>query len=134
MPQILLKEAYNFAPLVTKIMVTKSLEHEVLTKVSSQPKSTYEAVAFLIKFDLKNRGLKKRKTSKGDNPTKGLKAKESKSGSSKGTKSQSKSSGKSVHVEESEFGVADSEMPQDQEENLGDDDDEPKRKVVSKHD
>nr|GEX70639.1 hypothetical protein [Tanacetum cinerariifolium] len=42
--------------------------------------------------------------------------------------------GKSVHVEEPEFEVADSEMPQDQEENLGDDDEEPKRKVVSKCD
>nr|GFA29082.1 hypothetical protein [Tanacetum cinerariifolium] len=46
-----------------------------------------------------------RKTSKDDEPAKGLKAKESKSGSSKGTKSQSKSSGKSVHAEELEFEV-----------------------------
>ncbi|GJS60826.1 hypothetical protein Tco_0655610 [Tanacetum coccineum] len=81
-----------------------------------------------------DRGLKKRKTSKDDKPTKGLKAKESKSGSSKGTKSQSKFSGKSVHAEEPEFEVAYSEMPQDQEENLGNDDEEPKRKVVSKRD
>ncbi|GJS56723.1 hypothetical protein Tco_0651507 [Tanacetum coccineum] len=42
------------------------------------------------------RGLKKKKTSKDTEPTKGLKIKESKSGSSKGTKSQSKSSGKSI--------------------------------------
>ncbi|GJW79041.1 hypothetical protein Tco_0140723 [Tanacetum coccineum] len=61
-------------------------------------------------------------------PTKGLKTKESKSGSSKGTKSQLKSSGKSVYVEEPEFEVADSDMPHDQEENLGNDDEEPKRK------
>ncbi|GJU64777.1 hypothetical protein Tco_1246612 [Tanacetum coccineum] len=77
---------------------------------------------------------KKRKTSKDVEPTKGLKTKESKSGSSKGTKSQSKSSRKSVHAEEPEFEVADSDMPQDQEENLGNDDEEPKRKVASKHD
>ncbi|GJU58072.1 hypothetical protein Tco_1235838 [Tanacetum coccineum] len=43
-----------------------------------------------------DRGLKKRKTSKDAEPTKGLKAKESQSGSSKGTKSQPKSSRKSV--------------------------------------
>ncbi|GJT76991.1 hypothetical protein Tco_1043716 [Tanacetum coccineum] len=43
-----------------------------------------------------DRGLKKRKTSKDAEPTKGPKAKESQSGSSKGDKSQSKSSGKSV--------------------------------------
>ncbi|GJZ98760.1 hypothetical protein Tco_0671213 [Tanacetum coccineum] len=76
-----------------------------------------------------DRGLKKRKTSKDDEPIKGLKTKESKSGSSKGTKSQSKSSRKSVHAEEPEFEVADSDMPQDQEENLGNDDEEPKRKT-----
>ncbi|GJT54529.1 hypothetical protein Tco_0989583 [Tanacetum coccineum] len=81
-----------------------------------------------------DRGLKKRKTSKDAEPTKGPKAKESQSGSSKGTKSQSKSSGKSVQSEEPEFEVADSDMPQDQEENLGNDDEEPKEKVASKRD
>ncbi|GKD26701.1 hypothetical protein Tco_1232915, partial [Tanacetum coccineum] len=81
-----------------------------------------------------DQGLKKRKTSKNAEPTKGPKTKESKSGSSKGTKSQSTSSGKSVHAEESEFEFADSDIPQDQEENLGNDDVEPKEKVASKHD
>nr|GEV05029.1 hypothetical protein [Tanacetum cinerariifolium] len=70
----------------------------------------------------------KRKTSKDDEPTKGLKAKESKFGSSKHTMSQSKSSRKSVHVREPKFKVVDSEIPQDQQENLGDDDEEPKIK------
>ncbi|GJZ40019.1 hypothetical protein Tco_0586582 [Tanacetum coccineum] len=82
-----------------------------------------------------DRGLKKRKTRKDAEPTKGPKAKESQFGSSKGDKSQPKSSGKSVHSEEPEFKVADSDMPQDQEENLGnDDDEEPKGKVASKRD
>ncbi|GJX95442.1 hypothetical protein Tco_0351240 [Tanacetum coccineum] len=67
-------------------------------------------------------------------PTKGPKGKESQSGSSKGTKSQSKSFGKSVQSEEPEFEVANSEMPQDQEENLGNDDVEPKENVASKRD
>ncbi|GKA42315.1 hypothetical protein Tco_0734975 [Tanacetum coccineum] len=71
-----------------------------------------------------DRGLKKRKTSKDVEPTKGPKTKESKSSSSKGTKSQLKSSGKSVQTEEPEFEVADSDTPQDQEENLGNDDEE----------
>nr|GEV98984.1 hypothetical protein [Tanacetum cinerariifolium] len=83
-------------------------------------------------FARSNRGLKKRKISKDDEPKKGSKAKESKSGSSRVTKSQSKSSGKFVHVEEPEFKVVDFEMPKDQEENLGDDNEEPKREVVSK--
>nr|GEU33528.1 putative reverse transcriptase domain-containing protein [Tanacetum cinerariifolium] len=141
LPQILPKEVSNFAPSMIKNMVTGSLEHAVLANVSSQPKSTYEVVALLTEFELKkilidkidesqsyltatehrecydgliksydldknpstgsDRGLKKRKTSKDDEPTK----------------------------EEPEFEVADFEMPQDQEENLGDDDEEPKRKT-----
>ncbi|GKA65568.1 hypothetical protein Tco_0765275 [Tanacetum coccineum] len=52
------------------------------------------------------RGLKKRKTNKDTKPTTGPKKKDSTSGSSKGTKSQPKSTGKSVEV-------ADSDMPQD---------------------
>ncbi|GKC38868.1 putative reverse transcriptase domain, ribonuclease H-like domain, aspartic peptidase domain protein [Tanacetum coccineum] len=79
-------------------------------------------------FSTYDRGLKKRKTSKDAEPTKGPKAKESQSGSSKGTNSQLKSSGKSVQSEELEFEVADSDMPQDQEENPGNDDEEPKEK------
>nr|GFA05738.1 hypothetical protein [Tanacetum cinerariifolium] len=119
-------------------MVTKSLEHAVLAKESlnySQHMrecydgliksydlekslfSTYDKV-YSLKRSQKDkdkdedpsarsdRGLKKRKTSKDDEPTK----------------------------EEPEFEVVDSEMPQDQEENLGDDDEEPKRKVVSRRD
>ncbi|GJW37163.1 hypothetical protein Tco_0060083 [Tanacetum coccineum] len=79
-----------------------------------------------------DRWIKKRKTSKDAEPTKGPKGKESQSVSSKGTKSQSKSLGESVQSEEPEFEVADLEMPQDQEENLGNDDVEPKEKNVDK--
>ncbi|GKE13531.1 hypothetical protein Tco_1417082 [Tanacetum coccineum] len=58
-----------------------------------------------------DRRLKKMKTSKDVKPTKGPKTKESKFGLFKGTKSQSTSFGKSVHAEEPEFEVADSDMP-----------------------
>ncbi|GJW88474.1 hypothetical protein Tco_0163814 [Tanacetum coccineum] len=85
-------------------------------------------------FSTYDRGLKKRKTSKDEEPAKDPKAKESQSGSSKGNKSQSKSSGKSVQSEEPEFEVVVSDMPQGQEGNLGNDDEEPKEKVASKHD
>ncbi|GKD64774.1 hypothetical protein Tco_1306882, partial [Tanacetum coccineum] len=85
-------------------------------------------------FSTYDRGLKKRKTSKDAEPTKGPKAKESQSGSSKSTKSQSKSSRKFVQSEELEFEVLDSDMPQDQKENSGKDDEEPKEKVASKRD
>ncbi|GKA49614.1 hypothetical protein Tco_0742687 [Tanacetum coccineum] len=79
-----------------------------------------------------NRGLKKRKTGKDATLATSSKAKESQSGSSKGDKSQSKSSGKSAQSDEPEFEVGDSDMPQDQEENLGNDNEEPKEKVASK--
>nr|GFB46617.1 hypothetical protein [Tanacetum cinerariifolium] len=52
-----------------------------------------------------DRGLKKRKTSKDAEQTTSPKSKDSSSKSSKGTKSQPKSSGKSVHAEEPEFEV-----------------------------
>ncbi|GJS71701.1 hypothetical protein Tco_0704542 [Tanacetum coccineum] len=81
-----------------------------------------------------DRELKKRKTSKDVEPTKGPKNKESKSSSFKGTKSQSKSSGKSIQVEEPEFEVADSDMPPNQERNLGNDDEEPIREDAPKCD
>nr|GEU34533.1 hypothetical protein [Tanacetum cinerariifolium] len=81
-----------------------------------------------------DRGLKKRKTSKDAEPAKSPKAKESQSSSSKGDKSKLESSRKSVQSEELEFKVADSDMPHDQEENLGNDDEEPKEKVASKRD
>ncbi|GJW98479.1 hypothetical protein Tco_0180287 [Tanacetum coccineum] len=53
LPQILPKEVSNFAPPVIKSMVTKSLEHAVLAKESSQPQSTYEDSASLTEFELK---------------------------------------------------------------------------------
>ncbi|GKD02840.1 hypothetical protein Tco_1177814 [Tanacetum coccineum] len=81
-----------------------------------------------------DRGLKKRKTGKDAESAKGPKAKESQYGSSKGNKSQSKSSRKSVQSEEPEFEVADSDMLQDQEENPSNDVEEPKEKIASKRD
>ncbi|GJT65218.1 retrovirus-related pol polyprotein from transposon TNT 1-94 [Tanacetum coccineum] len=81
-----------------------------------------------------DRGLKKRKTSKDAEPTTGPKNKDSTSSSSKGTKSQPKPSRKSVQSEEPVFEVADSDMPQDQEGNPGDNDDEPRKEDASRRD
>ncbi|GJU73481.1 hypothetical protein Tco_1264886 [Tanacetum coccineum] len=61
-----------------------------------------------------NQGLKKRKMSKDAKPPKGSKSKESKTSSSKGIKSQPKSSGKSMQANKPVFEAADIEMPQDQ--------------------
>ncbi|GJY31035.1 hypothetical protein Tco_0414530 [Tanacetum coccineum] len=56
------------------------------------------------------------------------------SGTSKGTKSKPISSGKSVQSEEPVFEVADSDMPHDQEGNLGDNEDEPRKETASRSD
>ncbi|GJS21121.1 hypothetical protein Tco_0449753 [Tanacetum coccineum] len=80
-----------------------------------------------------DRGLKKRKLSKDTEPTTEPKKKDSTSGSSKGTKSQPKSSSKSVQSEEPVFEVADSDLPQDKERNLGDTEDEPRNETASRH-
>ncbi|GJS73942.1 hypothetical protein Tco_0706783 [Tanacetum coccineum] len=81
-----------------------------------------------------DRGLKRRKTSKDAEPTTDPKKKDSTSGSSKGTKSQPRSSGKSVQSEEPVFEVADSDMPQDQEGDMGDNEDEPRKETTSRSD
>ncbi|GJQ93148.1 hypothetical protein Tco_0004287 [Tanacetum coccineum] len=81
-----------------------------------------------------DRGLKKRKTSKDAKPTTGAKNKDSTSSSSKGTKSQPKPFRKIVQPEEPVFEVADSDMPQDQEGNPGDNDDEPRKEDASRRD
>ncbi|GKG52071.1 hypothetical protein Tco_0544709, partial [Tanacetum coccineum] len=43
------------------------------------------------------------------------------------------SSGKSVQSEEPVFEVAESDMPQDQEGNMGDNEDEPRKETASRH-
>ncbi|GJT80357.1 hypothetical protein Tco_1054699 [Tanacetum coccineum] len=115
LPQILPKEVSNFAPPVIEKLIKESHDEVTLAKVS-------------------DRGLKKRKLSKDAEPTTGLKNKDSTSGSSKGTKSQPKSSRKSVQLEEPVFEVADSDLPQDQEGNLGDNEDEPRNETASRRD
>nr|GFB76399.1 hypothetical protein [Tanacetum cinerariifolium] len=81
-----------------------------------------------------DRVFKKRMTSKDAKPTTGPKSKDSTSGSSKGKKSHPKSSRKNVQSIVPEFEVVDTNMPQDQGGNLGNDDDEPRKESVSKRD
>ncbi|GJZ02898.1 hypothetical protein Tco_0520859, partial [Tanacetum coccineum] len=162
LPQILPHEVSNFAPPVIENLIKESCDDVTLTKVSSQPQSTYKAASTLNKFKLKkilldkmeksesyltapehrdcydglkksyaldkdffysydvyslkrgrkdkdkdeepsagsDRGLKKRKLSKDAEPTTEPKKKDSTSGSSKGTKSQPKSSRNSVRSKE----------------------------------
>ncbi|GJU86173.1 hypothetical protein Tco_1293719 [Tanacetum coccineum] len=155
LPQILPQEVSNFAPPVIEKLIKESCNEVTLAKVSSQPQSTYEDASTLTEFKLKkilldkieknkdkdedpsarsDRGLKKRKTNKDAEPTIGPKKKDSTSGSSKGTKSQPKSTRKSIQSEEPVFEVANLDMPQDQAGNLGDNKDEPRDETASRRD
>ncbi|GJW31867.1 reverse transcriptase domain-containing protein [Tanacetum coccineum] len=53
LPQIFPKEISDFPTPVIQSTVLKSLENVILAKSSSQPQSTYEAVASLTEFELK---------------------------------------------------------------------------------
>ncbi|GKE26476.1 hypothetical protein Tco_1441860 [Tanacetum coccineum] len=129
LPHILPNEVFNFAPPVIEKFIKESRDEVTLAKMEKtwpKDKDKYEDPSAGS-----NRGLKKRKLNKDAEPTTGLKKKDSTSGSSKGTKSQPKSSRKSVQSEEPVFEVTDSDMPQDQEGNLGDNEDEPRNETAS---
>ncbi|GJZ39571.1 hypothetical protein Tco_0586134 [Tanacetum coccineum] len=64
LPQILPKEASEFATPVIQSAIDESLENVILAKSSSQPKSTYEAAASLTEFELKKILLDKIQKSK----------------------------------------------------------------------
>ncbi|GJX88929.1 hypothetical protein Tco_0340943 [Tanacetum coccineum] len=110
-------------------MVTRSLKHVVLAKESSQLKFTYEAASSLIEFE-----LKKILIDKMDESQSYLTAPEHREcydGLIKSYDLDKSLFSTYDKSEESEFKVADSDMAQDQEENLGNDDEEPKGKVAS---
>nr|GFA70184.1 hypothetical protein [Tanacetum cinerariifolium] len=117
------KKVSNFAPPVIQSMVTESLDHAVLDKESSQPQSTSKAVVSLTKFELKK--ILINKMDKSQSYLTATKHREYYDGLIKSY---------DLDKKELEFEVADSDMPQDQEENLGNDDEEPKRKAVFKCD
>nr|GEU56441.1 integrase, catalytic region, zinc finger, CCHC-type, peptidase aspartic, catalytic [Tanacetum cinerariifolium] len=142
LPQILPHEVSNYATPVIQRSMTESLENIILAKSSSQPKSTYKAVASLTEFELKkillnkiqknkdkdedptvgsDKGLKKHKTRNDVEPSRGSKSKESKSSSSKGSRPQTKSFGKSAQAEEPVFETVDIQMPLNQGEDLDSD-------------
>ncbi|GKE39458.1 hypothetical protein Tco_1462863 [Tanacetum coccineum] len=75
----------------------------------------------------------KRKPSKDTKRQTGSKSKDSTSSSSKDTKSQSKSSGKSTQAEEPVFETVNTEMTQDQGDDMSNTDDQPNFEETSKH-
>ncbi|GJR42396.1 retrovirus-related pol polyprotein from transposon TNT 1-94 [Tanacetum coccineum] len=104
LPYILPKEISDFATPRSKPLL---MNHLIIQKQVEGPPAGSD------------QGLKKRKTRKDAEPSRGFKSTESKSSSSKGSKSQSKSFGKSAQAEEPMFEIADTEMTQDQGDNMG---------------
>nr|GFC16117.1 hypothetical protein [Tanacetum cinerariifolium] len=83
-----------------------------------------------------DRGMKRRKSGKDVESSKDSRFKEKKSSSTskEASQSQHKTSGKSVHVEEPSHTVEESGMQQDQEFAMGDNDEQPVDKEVTKAD
>ncbi|GKA77641.1 hypothetical protein Tco_0784178, partial [Tanacetum coccineum] len=104
LPQILPKEVLDFAILVIQSTMTESLEN-VYGKAYSLKRNRDDKDKDEDPPAGSDQGLNKKKTSKDVEPPKGSKSKDSKTSSSRGTKSQPKSSGKSVQVEEPVFEI-----------------------------
>ncbi|GJZ75410.1 hypothetical protein Tco_0639875 [Tanacetum coccineum] len=141
-PQILPKEVSNFAPPVIKKLIKESSDEFTLAKVSSQPHSTYEAASTLNEFKLKKILIDKMEKSESylaapehrdcyDNKDKD---EDPSPGSDRGLKKRKLSKDAEPTTEEPVFEVADSDMPQDQEGNLGDKNDEPRKEIASRSD
>ncbi|GJY66350.1 hypothetical protein Tco_0468588 [Tanacetum coccineum] len=159
LPQILPKEIFDFT---TPKILLDNLEKIKSYRAAEQHRDLYDALikSYQLDKDLfdsygktyslkrchedkdkdedppagSDQGLTKRKISKDVEPSRGSKSKESKSSSSKGSKSQSKSSGMSAQAEEPVFETADTDIPQDQGDNLGNTEDQPNVEEASKHD
>ncbi|GKB11358.1 hypothetical protein Tco_0845281, partial [Tanacetum coccineum] len=140
-------------------MVKESLEDAVLAKESSQPPSSYKAAATLIEFELKKILIDKMDKSESYLAApehrecyEGLKksydldktifstyGKVYSLKRSQKDKDEDRSTGSDRGLKKRKTGkdaapATDLDMPQDQEENLGNDNEEPKEKVASKHD
>nr|GEW99172.1 hypothetical protein [Tanacetum cinerariifolium] len=130
-------------------LIEKSIKDIIKDKVKSQlsqilPKEVSDFATSVIqtsltRFELKKILLDKIQKSKSYTDhilqaSQGSKSKDSTSSSSKGTKSQPKSSGKSVQAEETVFEVANTEMSHDQGGDLGNKEDQPSVKTGPKHD
>ncbi|GJT62911.1 hypothetical protein Tco_1006444 [Tanacetum coccineum] len=111
----------------SRLGATRASQDSILAKDSSQPQSTYEVAASLTEFE-----LKKILIDKMDESQSYLTAAEHiecYDGLIKSYDLDKSLFSTYDKADEPEFEVADSDMPQDQEENLGNDDEEPKRKT-----
>ncbi|GJZ50075.1 hypothetical protein Tco_0604265, partial [Tanacetum coccineum] len=141
-PQLTYEAAASLAEFKLKKILLDKLEKSKSYRAAEQHKDLYDALvkSYYLNKDLfdsygkayslkrgrddkdkdedplarPDQGLKKRKTSKDAEPPKGSNSKETKLSSTKGTKSQPKTSSKFVQAKEPVFNTANTEMQQDQ--------------------
>ncbi|GJT42669.1 hypothetical protein Tco_0951384 [Tanacetum coccineum] len=128
LPQILPEEVSNFAPPVIEKTIEKSLKEVTLAKVSSQPQSTYEAAATLTEFELMKILIDK--MDKSESYLRSCKDKDKDEDPSAGPDRGLKKRKTSKDAKP----TTNSDMPQDQEGNLGNDDDKPRKEAASRRD
>ncbi|GKE13502.1 hypothetical protein Tco_1417053 [Tanacetum coccineum] len=132
LPRILPKEVTNFSPPVIEKLIKESRDEVTLAKVSSQPQSTYEAASTLIEFDLKKILLDKMEKNfffSYDVYSLKRSRKDKDKDEDPFAKSDRR---KFVQSEEPVFEVVDSDMPQDQEGNMGVNEDETRNETASR--
>ncbi|GJY60176.1 hypothetical protein Tco_0460833 [Tanacetum coccineum] len=144
LPQILPKEVSNFAPPMIEELIKESCDEVTLEKVSSQPYSTYEDASTLTEFVKEDSSrwkkvnhiwqllnteiamIRSRKDKdKNEDPS---------AGSYRGLEKRKTSKDAEPTTKEPVFEVADSDTPQDQEGNLGDNENEPRNETASRCD
>ncbi|GKE07014.1 hypothetical protein Tco_1399032, partial [Tanacetum coccineum] len=132
LPQILPKEVSNFALSVIEKLIKESRDEVTLEKVSSQPQSTYEAASTLTEFELKKILLDKmEKNFFFSYDVYSLKRSRKDKDKDEDPFARSDRR-KFVQSEEPVFEVVDSDMPQDQEGNMGVNEDETRNETASR--
>ncbi|GJR27892.1 hypothetical protein Tco_1104124 [Tanacetum coccineum] len=140
-PQSLYEAAASLIEFELKKILLDKLKKSKSYRAAKQHRDLYDALRGCKDKDKdedpparSDQGLKKKKMRKDVEPSRGSKLKESKLSSSKGSKSQSKSSGKSTQVEEPVFETANTKMTQDQGDDMGNTKDQPNVKEASNYD
>ncbi|GJZ99432.1 hypothetical protein Tco_0671983 [Tanacetum coccineum] len=128
------KEISDFATPVIQSTINESLENVVLAKSSSQPQSIYKATSSLTEFELKKILLDKLEKSKSYRAAKQHRDLYDALVKSYQLDKDLFETLMSAQAEEPVFETADTEMPQDQGDDLGNTEDQPKVKEDSKHD
>ncbi|GJV24099.1 hypothetical protein Tco_1376794, partial [Tanacetum coccineum] len=141
LPQILSKELPNFGPPVIEKLIKESRDEVTLAKIEKsksyltalEHRDCYDGLKksyaldkdFFYSYDVYSLKRGRKDKDKDEDPS---------AGSDRGLKKRKLSKDAEPTTEEPVFEDADSDMPQDQEGNLGDNEDEPRNKIASRRD